>query len=271
MQYLQMCVYRIAFSHISVFVLPVGLSVVTDDPVGIGRGGTLGVRGSNLSVERVVKSLEETLAQVHITDRVNGVSEDHRTRNLTIAIAPMMLDTFKMPLVDKHDNFLSGILIDLSEKILITLVHKDLLKSREEDLSGLSVPVDQVLIKALLGKGLRICLSNLLTVGSEFLSIEGLGVLDTLHEVVGNIHTSLVVKTISGLRIQFSSEELNVGTYLFGCFTSILNFNTWEPEFKVKAKAIVESESCPISCESSKEDKLSHTPVVLEPVLAAFL
>lgn len=76
----------------------------------------------------------------------------------------MVLNTFEMPLVNKHNNFLCRVLINLSEKIFITLVHKDLLKSREEDLSGLSVPVDQVLIKALLCEGLRSGLSDLLAV-----------------------------------------------------------------------------------------------------------
>ena len=64
-------------SHVSVFVLPVGLSMVTDDPVGVGRGCSLRVRRGNLSVQRVVESLEETLTQVHITDGVDGISEDH--------------------------------------------------------------------------------------------------------------------------------------------------------------------------------------------------
>lgn len=49
-------------SHVSVFVLPVGFSVITNDPVSIGRGSTLGVRRGDLSVERVVESLEETFA-----------------------------------------------------------------------------------------------------------------------------------------------------------------------------------------------------------------
>ena len=97
-------------------------------------------------MERVVKSLEQTLAQVHITDGVDGLCEDHRAGNLTIAVAPVMLDTLKMPLVYKHHNFLCRALINLSEEILITLVHEDFLESGKEDLSGLGVPVDQMLI-----------------------------------------------------------------------------------------------------------------------------
>lgn len=51
--------------------------MVTNDPVSIGRGSTLSVRGGNLSVEGVVESLEESLAQVHITDRVDRAREDN--------------------------------------------------------------------------------------------------------------------------------------------------------------------------------------------------
>lgn len=180
----------------------------------------------------------------------------------------MVLNTLEMPLVNKHNYFLCRVLINLSEKILITLVHKDLLKSGEEDLSGLSVPVDQVLIKALLGEGLRIGLSDLLAVGFVFLSIEGLSILETLKEVVGDIHAGLVVETIGCLRVQFGTEELDIGTDLLSCLTSILNFKTGEPEFEVKAEAIVESESCPVSEKSGEENELSNTPIILKPVLS---
>ena len=242
--------------------------MVTNDPVSIGRGSTLGVRGNDLSLERVVKSLEETLAQVHITDGVDGVTEDNGAGDLAIAAAPVVLNTLEMPLVNKHNYFLCRVLINLSEKILITLVHKDLLKSGEEDLSGLSVPVDQVLIKALLGEGLRISLSDLLAVGFVFLSIEGLSILETLKEVVGDIHAGLMVETIGCLRVQFGTEELDIGTDLLSCLTSILNFKTGEPEFEVKAEAIVESESCPVSEKSGEENELSNTPIILKPVLS---
>jgi len=88
---------------------------------------------------------------------------------------------------------------------------------------------------------------------------------------VRHIHAGLVVETIGCLGIQFSTEELDVGTDLFSCLTSILNFKTGKPEFEVKAKAIVEFESCPVCCISCEEDELSNTPIVLEPVLSTLL
>lgn len=88
---------------------------------------------------------------------------------------------------------------------------------------------------------------------------------------MGHVHTGLVVKTIGSLRIQLSTEELDVCTDIFSGFTSILDLKTREPEFEVKAKAVMESESSPVSGKSCKEDELSYTPVVLEPVLASLL
>ena len=88
---------------------------------------------------------------------------------------------------------------------------------------------------------------------------------------MGDIHTGLMVETIGCLGIQFRAEELDIGSYFFSCLTSILNFKTGEPEFEVKAKAIVESESCPVSCESCEENELSNTPIILKPVLSALL
>jgi hypothetical protein len=108
-----------------------------------------------------------------------------------------------------------------------------------------------MLIEALLGEGLRVALRDLLTVGMQLLTIEGLCVLEALQEVVGHIHASLVVKAISGLGIQFCSKELDIGTDLLSGFTSILNFNAGKPEFEVKAKAIVEFECGPVCGESS--------------------
>ena len=81
-----------------------------------------------------------------------------------------------------------------------------------------------------------------------------------------DIHAGLVVETIGCLGIQFSTQELDIGTDLLSCLTSILNFKTGKPEFEVKAKAIVEFESCPVCCISCEEDKLSNTPIILKPV-----
>jgi len=172
-----------------------------------------------------------------------------------------------MPLVDHHDDLLSRVLVDLGEQILIALVNKHFLQSGEEDLSALDVPVDEVLIEALLGKGLRVRLSNLLAVGSQLLSVEALCVHKAFVEVVRDIHAGLMVETISGLRVELCTHELDVGSNLFSCLASVFDFEAGEPELEIKAEAVMELESGPVGCESGEEDKLSHAPVVLEPVL----
>jgi len=143
-------------SHVSVLVLPVGLSVVTNNPIGVGGGGALCVRRSDLSVKRIIKTLEETFSQVHVTDGINGLCKDHTSWKLAVAVAPVVLDTLNMPLVHKYYDLLCLALINLLEKILIALVNKNLLQSGEENSRALNVPVDEVLIEALLGKCLGI-------------------------------------------------------------------------------------------------------------------
>ena len=90
---------------------------------------------------------------------------------MTISVAPEMLNTFKMPLVDNNNNSLGFRLINLFEEIFISLINKDLLESWEEDGGALNIPIDQMLIKALLSEGSRTCLSNLLSVTSELFRV----------------------------------------------------------------------------------------------------
>lgn len=90
----------------------------------------------------IVHTLEETLSQVHIAYWVNGLLEHNTTRKLTVSVAPVMLDTFKMPLVHNDNDSLGLRLIDLLEEVFVSFVNKDFLKSWEEDGGALDVPVD---------------------------------------------------------------------------------------------------------------------------------
>jgi len=78
--------------------------------------------------------------------------------------APVVLDALKMPLVHKNDDLLALSGVDLLVKIKVTLINEDLLQSGEENVCALDVPVDQVLVKALLCKGLGSDMSDLLAV-----------------------------------------------------------------------------------------------------------
>ncbi len=92
----------------------------------------------------VVKSLEETLSQVHITNWVDSISKVLTSRDLTVSMSPVMFNTFHVPLIDNNHHFLSFTLIYILEQIFITLVYKYLLHSWEEYVCTLDVPVDEV-------------------------------------------------------------------------------------------------------------------------------
>ena len=125
-------------------VLPVGLSVVTDDPVGVCHRSTLGVSTGDLSVQSVVESLEETVSQVHVTNWVNALWEGDASWKLAVSVSPVVLDTLHVPLVHNNDDFLLWAFIDLSEEIVISLIDENLFEFWEEEIHGLNVPVDEI-------------------------------------------------------------------------------------------------------------------------------
>ena len=86
-------------SHVSVFVLEVCFSVITDDPVCVGSGVGLLLSARYMATQVVVQALEETFAQVHVADGVNAFWELNRTWQLTISVAPVMLNALQVPLV----------------------------------------------------------------------------------------------------------------------------------------------------------------------------
>lgn len=129
-------------SHISVFILPVGFSVVTYNPIGIGGGSSSGVCTCNFSVYIVVQSVEETLSQVQITNRVDTFREHNRSWYLPIMMAPVVLNTFHVPLVYDSYYLFALAIVNVSEEVFITLINEDFLHSWEKDISGCNVPID---------------------------------------------------------------------------------------------------------------------------------
>ncbi len=163
---------------------------------------------SELSVKVIVEALEETLAEVHVSDGVDRLGEADGTRQLSVVMAPVMLDTFKMPLINQDNDLVALSTVYLLVEILIPLVNKDLLQSREEDLRALDVPVDEVLVEALFGEGLGACVSDLLAVGKELLNPGRLLILETVPEVEGHLHAGLVIETLSRDLVHLCAEEL---------------------------------------------------------------
>ncbi len=92
----------------------------------------------------VVKSLEETFPQVHITNGVDSISEVLASRDLTVSMSPVMFNTFHVPLIDNNYYFLAFALVNILEQIFITFVYEYLLHSWEEYVCTLYVPVDEI-------------------------------------------------------------------------------------------------------------------------------
>jgi hypothetical protein len=62
-------------SHVSVLVLEVCLSMVTDDPVCVCCGVRLLLCARYVSTQIVVKSLEQTFSKIHIANGVDAIWE----------------------------------------------------------------------------------------------------------------------------------------------------------------------------------------------------
>jgi hypothetical protein len=93
-------------SHISMFVLEVGLSVITNNPIGISGWSRLDVGRGNFSVEVVIKSLEKTVSEIHIANWVDALWEMHASWELTVSGGPVVFDSFHVPLVYNDNNLL---------------------------------------------------------------------------------------------------------------------------------------------------------------------
>jgi len=129
------------------FVLPVGFSVVTNDPIGVSNWSTSCVCGRNFSMESIVQSLEKTVLQVHISDRVNSIWECDTSWHLSISVSPVVLDSFHVPLVDDNNYFLGSRFINSCKKVVVSLINKDSFEFWEENTQRLNVPVDKVRVK----------------------------------------------------------------------------------------------------------------------------
>ena len=103
-------------------------------------------------MESVVKTLEQTIAEVHVTNGVDSLCKVYASRELAVSVSPLVLDAFHVPLVDNNDNFLVRTFIDGRKKILVSLVNEDLFESWEEYVHVLNEPVDEVRVKTLLSK-----------------------------------------------------------------------------------------------------------------------
>ena len=211
-------------SHISVLILEVRLSVVTDDPVSVGRGSTgLRVGGGNFSVQVVVEALEETFTKVHVANRVDAISKVDAAGNLAVPMSPVMLDTFHMPLVYDNDDLFTLGLINFAEEGLILLIDQDLFDFGEEHVSRLDVPIHVAGIETFLRESSGANHLKFLPIVDCFADPARVEVLESLDKVLRKIKASLVKDSLPSILIEFGAHEFELSASLLGGLTSKLD------------------------------------------------
>jgi len=98
----------------------------------------------------IVEALEETLAEVHVTNWIDAVREVNATGYLAVPVCPVMLDALHVPLVYNDDDLITLGLIDLLEESLVLLIDQNFLDLGEENIGGLNIPVHLASIEAFL-------------------------------------------------------------------------------------------------------------------------
>ena len=179
-------------------------------------------------------------------------------------MGPVVLDTLHVELVANDHDFLGGASVNLSEKVFVTLVDKDLLQSWEEDCGSLDVPVDQVLVEASLSE--LVWLRAMHSGGDllPFLLPHGVAaILKSLPHVLGKVHSSLVVEPSPCLLVELRTQEVEMGTQLLSLLTGELDFETWLQPCEACGDSEMELEGGHIGVVSEPEDgRSSWVPVV---------
>ena len=181
--------------------------MVANDPVGVGGGVGLALGRLDLALEVLVQPLEETLAEVHIADGVDALGELDGAGQLSVAVAPVVLDTFQVPLVYEHHDFVAGGLVYFGEQLFVLLVHEDFLELGEESRSRLREPVYHVLVQALLCKGSGASQAHLLPGATQLIAPESAVVLVPTQQVVGQVHPRLVVQALPGFGVELTAGK----------------------------------------------------------------
>jgi len=241
------------------FVLPVALAMITNNPVGISRRVRFRVGRVDFSVQIVVQSLEETFAQVHVSNGVNAFWELNGARNLSVPVAPVVFNAFHVPLVDEHDNLLAGLRgsVYFLEQGLVSLINHDLLDLGEENGSGLNEPVELVLVQALLCEGGGARKADLGAVGHQLVCPNRVVVLVAFHHVLGQVHAGLVVKGLPGLSVHFAACEVQLSANRLGRLASELGLEARLVEVELAAKTEMEIEESLLDEETSEENPLA--------------
>ena len=234
-------------------ILEVGLSMVTNDPISIGRWSTRSRIGRcDLSLQVVVQSVEETFAQVHVADWVDTLGEVDRAGDLAIAMGPVVLNALHVPLVDDNDNFVTLGVINLPKQLLILLIDHDLLELGEVQIGRLNKPVHLGGVQAFFCEGRRAHLCQLVVVRVGLILPAGDTHLPLFEDVFWHVETRLVCESLPSVLAQFGAHKLNVGANLLCGFASELNLQTWSHGHEISHEAEVITEQCIVDAQSEQ-------------------
>jgi hypothetical protein len=91
-------------------------------------------------------------------------------------------------------------------------------------------------------------------------------ILETLEQVVRNIHSGLMIYTVLCNTVKFISQEFQLSSDSLCCFTSILGLKAREPELEIETESEMELKGRPVEGPTREEEDLTGTPVVFTPV-----
>ena len=191
--------------------------------------------------------------------------------NLSIAMAPVMLDAFHVPLVNEYDYLLSLGSVYLRKEILVSLVNEDLLELGEENVSTLDEPVHRVHIEALFRESLWANKSKLRAHFLVLVRIEGASILESLECVLRQVHPCLMQKPLPGLLASFWSKELELGAYFVCRLACKLDFKARPGPIAIIAEPEVQLPYLCVKPQSRQEKPLPIAPVVINPLEVTML
>ena len=201
------------------FVLEVGLSVITNNPIGISGWSRLDVGRGNFSVEVVIKSLEKTVSEIHIANWVDALWEMHASWELTVPGGPVVFDSFHVPLVYNDNNLLLWSWVNLLEEIFISLIDKYSLQLWEVNIEILNKPVDFILIETFLRILGSSRVLNSRSVFFSFHTIEHVScVLKSLIYVFGEIKSGFMLQSLPTDFVEMWAEEVGFCSESFRFF-----------------------------------------------------
>ena len=243
-------------SHISMLILEVRLPVVTDDPVRVSDGRRLYVGRGDLSVQVVVETLEQTVAQVHVADGVDALWEVDWTRQLAVSVSPLVLDTFHVPLVDYNDNLLVRWRVNSLENVAVSHVYEDVLHLGEVQVQGLDEPVHLVGVEHSLTELAWLWVVHSVDCLIPLISPQLVAVvLNSSEQVVWHVHPCLMVHTTPSLLVELCSKVFNLRSNLLCLFTRKLHLEAWLCKVEVRRDFEMELEGCGIQPEPSPKEE----------------